>query len=47
MTTAVLLVKALLDAAVAGSSFVKGDVPGGFLFVTFVLVDIASIGVLK
>lgn len=47
MTTTILLAKALLDAWVSWESFMKGDLNGGLLFVTFVLVDLASIGVLK
>jgi len=47
MTTFILLTKALLDVAVAGAVLDRGDWPGFFLFFTFALVDLASIGVLK
>lgn len=47
MTTTVLLLKALLDAVVSAAAFHKGDTAGGLFFFTFVLVDLASIGVLK
>lgn len=47
MTTSVLVVKALLDLAVALAAVSKKDWAGAFLFASFVLVDVASIGVLK
>lgn len=47
MTAAFLLVKALLDLLVALGAFGRGDIYGFALFISFVFVDLASIGVLK
>ena len=47
MTAAVLLIKAGLDLLVTLAAATRGDYAGALLFLSFVLVDLASLGVLK
>lgn len=47
MTLSILGLKAVLDLMVALVAVTKKDWAGAFLFASFVLVDVASIGVLK
>lgn len=47
MTGVVLGIKAGMDAVVAVAALTRSDFAGAFLFCSFVLVDLASIGVLK
>lgn len=46
-TTALLLCKAALDTGIMISALYRKDYAGAFLFFTVVLMDFATIGVMK